>query len=56
MQTRRFPRTMQEAFGPYTDDNLYEPQRPMDWEDKVVLTGCVVTAIIFLVCVFLRYI
>ena len=26
MQTRRYPRTMQEAFGPYTSDQL-EPMR-----------------------------
>ena len=25
MNTRTYPRTMQAAFGPYTDDVLYEP-------------------------------
>lgn len=24
MNTRRYPRTMQEAFGPYTSDDLHE--------------------------------
>lgn len=26
--TRRYPRTMQEAFGPYTGRELYEPPDP----------------------------
>jgi hypothetical protein len=32
VNTRRYPRTMQEAFGPYTDDRLEpmdEPRRPL---------------------------
>lgn len=41
MQTRRYPRTMQEAFGPYTSGELCEPPRQMDWQDKVVLVGCI---------------
>lgn len=26
MNTRKYPRTMQEAFGPHTDNVLYEPK------------------------------
>jgi hypothetical protein len=28
MNTRKFPRTMQQAFGPYTDHRIYEPKPP----------------------------
>lgn len=45
MQTRKHPRTMQEAFGPYTDNRIEEPPRPMDWQDKVVLTACIFGAV-----------
>ena len=29
MNTRRYPRTLQEAFGPYTDSKIHEPHRPL---------------------------
>lgn len=45
MQTRKYPRTMQEAFGPYTDNQLFEPAAGFDWQDKVVLAGCAVAAV-----------
>lgn len=35
--TRKHPRTLQEAFGPYTDDRIEEPLRPLDGRDKVEL-------------------
>lgn len=46
MNTRKYPRTMQEAFGPYASRHL-EPMRqpPMDWQDRVVLAGCAVAAV-----------
>lgn len=46
MNTRRYPRTMQEAFGPYTSNQIAE-DRPLDWQDKAVMIGGAVT----LVCV-----
>jgi len=33
--TRKHPRTLQEAFGPYTDDRIEEPLRPLDRADKI---------------------
>lgn len=45
--TRRYPRTMQEAFGPYTRPEITEPQRPMDWQDKLVLAGSIVVGLVF---------
>lgn len=35
--TRKHPRTLQEAFGPYTDDHIEEPLRPLDRADKIEL-------------------
>ena len=45
MQTRKYPRTLQEAFGPYTDSRIEEAKRPLDRDDKIVMVGCVVVAI-----------
>jgi len=37
--TRRHPRTLNEAFGPYTSSHGWvEPHQPMDWIDKVLIT------------------
>lgn len=29
--TRRHPRTLQDAFGPYTDHHIYETREPSRW-------------------------
>ncbi|CAB5144479.1 hypothetical protein UFOVP147_15 [uncultured Caudovirales phage] len=47
MNTRKYPRTLNEAFGPYTSPYITETDPPMDWQDVVVLVGC----LICLVCV-----
>ena len=39
---------MQSAFGPYTSHDIQESQRPMDWQDRVVLAGCWVCVMVFL--------
>lgn len=49
--TRKYPRTLQEAFGPYTDNCVVEPVRPMDWRDKVVMAASVVAAVACFVAV-----
>ena len=49
--TRRHPRTMEEAFGPYQRGRIDEPYSPMPMIDKIVLTvstiigACVLAAI-----------
>lgn len=45
MQTRKYPRTMEQAFGPYARGPIEEPKQPWHWQDKVVLAGCAVTFI-----------
>jgi hypothetical protein len=46
MQTRQYPRTMQQAFGPYTDHRIAEDPPVWDWQDAVVFGGCVVVALV----------
>jgi hypothetical protein len=46
MNTRKHPRTMQQAFGPYTSNTLHEPDRPLDWQDYLVTVCCVITILI----------
>lgn len=50
----KLPRTMQEAFGPYTDDALHPIPEPRTWgtEDRIVtwlmivLAACLVLAVV----------
>lgn len=45
MNTRMYPRTLQEAFGPYTSTEIEDPQRSaLDGPERLVT---VVSAIIF---------
>ena len=55
MTTRRYFRTMQAAFGPYTDDRLHPMQdnRPVDFEDKIVIAGCIFAVLALLVLAML---
>lgn len=53
--TRPIPRSMQEAFGPYTDDVLHA-QRPAPWhkDDTIVALACAlaVVALIAIIAVW----
>ena len=40
MTTKKVPRTMQEAFGPYTSHAISEPIAPYDWQDRLVMAAC----------------
>lgn len=48
MSTRRYPRTMEEAFGPYARGPVREPRRPFDRADLVVMTASAVVACVLL--------
>ena len=51
----RYPRTLEEAFGPYADGREYKRlRRPMDWQDRVVLWGCVLAVGAALLIVWLE--
>lgn len=52
MNTRRYPRTLQEAFGPYTDHNIQPMREPrgrhrQDWALYVVAVVALVAIVIF---------
>lgn len=51
MNTRKYPRTLDEAFGPHTHHKIENTERPMDWQDKVVVWGSIATAAICLLLV-----
>lgn len=42
-----YPRTMQQAFGPYTDNTLYIPEEEtkMDKADKIVVIACALASV-----------
>lgn len=39
MQTRKYPRTLTEAFGPYTDNQIHEPEPDMHTHDRMVVVA-----------------
>ena len=49
---RRYPRDLNEAFGPNCRKDITEPARPIDRQDRAVLWGCMaaVIAIIAIGC------
>ena len=49
MQTRRYPRTLTEAFGPYTRREFVEKQDPLPRADKIALVFSIL-AVIALIC------
>ena len=52
MNPRKYPRTMQEAFGPYTSFTIDEPRRPIDLEDKIVIVGSAIALVTLVVFIF----
>ena len=45
MNTRKHPRTLNEAFGPYAGNVISEPVRPFDWQDRVVMIASIIAAV-----------
>ena len=50
--TRRYPRTMQEAFGPYTTSEIYEPSEPMATGDKWIVGLGMAVMLVLLAAIF----
>lgn len=44
MNTRKFPRSLEEAFGPYARGPIQEKQDPMPQADRLVVGICLVGA------------
>ncbi|MFN6301945.1 MAG: hypothetical protein ACK42H_07120 [Planctomycetota bacterium] len=38
--TKRHPRTLEEAFGPYARGGIYEAPTPLGFADKVIVGVC----------------
>jgi len=53
MNTRKYPRTMTQAFGPYEGGNLYVRPEPLHKHDRIVLIGSAVAAVFVSVMVVL---
>lgn len=51
MNTRKFPRTMQQAFGPYTDHRIYEPE--MHKSDRIATTASALALVALLASLFI---
>ncbi len=50
---RRYPRTMEEAFGPHTSRTIEEPYTPMQTADKIVLTASTIVGLGIIVAMLL---
>jgi len=51
MQTRKYPRTLQEAFGPYTSSKI-EERRDFRWTPiRIALALTYLAALVTLICV-----
>lgn len=49
MNTRRYPRTMAEAFGPYTDNRLHAPsERRRNWATVLYAVTLVAAVVVTL--------
>ena len=46
--TGRFPRSLEEAFGPHTSHHITEDEPPMPAADVVVVVTCTVAAVVLL--------
>ena len=47
--TRKYPRTLEEAFGPYARGTLADQPAPVHLHDHIVLVACIL-AIIAVIC------
>lgn len=45
--TRRHPRTLSEAFGPYTSQEIAEEIEPFERAERIVLWGCGIAFLVF---------
>ena len=51
--TRKFPRSLSDAFGPHTSRAIYVETTPMDFVDKLVVAACAVALLFAVVVVVL---
>ena len=51
--TRKYPRTLEQAFGPYARGPIQEQYDPMPTADRIVVAGCCICGIAVLVVVLM---
>jgi hypothetical protein len=51
MNTRKYPRTLEQAFGPYTSHYIME-EKFSDWDGVWIVIGCVVAVAIVYMCMW----
>jgi hypothetical protein len=49
--TKRFARTLQEAFGPHTSSRIDGDDEPMHKDDLIIVWGCAAIALALTVCI-----
>lgn len=47
MQTRKYPRTLNEAFGPYASGPVHPKPEPIHKHDRIVLVASLLVAVSF---------
>jgi hypothetical protein len=47
----RFPRTLEQAFGPYTSQLITEAEEPMHPHDRIVVIASVIAAVALVVLI-----
>tara|TARA_R110000822_G_scaffold19664_3_gene63965 strand:+ start:573 stop:761 length:189 start_codon:yes stop_codon:yes gene_type:complete len=55
-RTGRYPRTMEEAFGPYASGGITEKVTPMDKWDRIILSVCLIILTAFIAMVLLGWV
>ena len=50
--TKRYPRTLEEAFGPYARGGIYEAPTPLSFVDKVItsISGLILIGLLIAIC------
>jgi hypothetical protein len=54
MNTRRYPRTLEEAFGPHTSRHIDEPPRPIPAQDIALYIVAVLASVLLAVLLILE--
>ncbi len=51
--TGRMPRSVQEAFGPYSDQGIWTEDEPLSRAEKAVIAACTVAAFTVIAILFI---
>lgn len=54
--TGRYPRTMEEAFGPYAGGGIAEKVTPINKGDRIIIAACLIILAAFIAMVLLGWV